>query len=149
MMQIQKSIESDPIDFSVGKVGPTHLAVEYSDGNSIEWISAGPENGNLSDGIGSTGNNIRSTDAPSKNSYYGRVSPPAGQTVDQYWATLKQASSTYPGNVDYDTFPALSNSYNSNSFVAGIVSATGGNTTLNFSNFVGGSKPLPPANFGY
>jgi hypothetical protein len=38
-------------------------------------------------------------------------------------------------------------SYNSNSYVRGLIDATGGVTTVNLSSFVGGDKPVPASKF--
>lgn len=49
----------------------------------------------------------------------------------------------------YDLFPAISNGYNSNSYISGLLNATGGVSSMDLSGFVGGGKPLPKGYFGY
>ena len=139
----------------VGKAGPYHTAIEYDDGTGVQWISAGPEGRtsegfeSLVGGIGSETNGVRATDRPALNITLGEVSPPNGASAGAYFNTLKSAASAYCNCVDYDLFPAISNSYNSNSYVSGLIQATGGSTTVDLSKYVGGGKPLPKSYFGY
>jgi RHS repeat-associated protein len=139
----------------VGKVGPYHTALEYDDGTGVQWISAGPEGTSLEGfeklvgGVGNEVNGIRATDAPGLNKTLGVVTPPKGMSAGEYFNTLTTAAGNYSNSVDYDMFPGVSNSYNSNSYVSGLLSATGGASSVNMSGFVGGGKPLPKENFGY
>ena len=55
----------------------------------------------------------------------------------------------YQNNVDYDLFPGIMDSYNSNSYVSGLIKATGGTPSIDMSQFYGGGKPLPAKHFGY
>jgi hypothetical protein len=139
----------------VGRSGPYHTALEYDDGTGVQWISAGPEGmsaegfENLVGGVGNMVNGVRPSDAPSNNIVLGIVSPPQGMTPGEYFKVLTSAAGNYTKYVDYDMFPRISNSYNSNSYVAGIVNSTGGKTSIDMSVFVGGEKPLPRQHFGY
>ena len=139
----------------VGIFGPYHTAIEYDDGNGARWISGGPEGygfeghkylvGGIGDGI----NGIRPTDMPALNILIGEVQPPSGMSSGDYFNSLMSAANAYNSSIDYDLFPGISNSYNSNSYVAGLIQATGGASNVNLSDYVGGSKPLPKSNFGY
>lgn len=155
---------------------PTHLAIEYtnSDGSQTRWISSAPAEAdgsfsllegfvkNQSDiGVINTDDykpyNVyeslglpRSRDYPSQNTTFGKVEPPIGISVDEYFQQLVDAQQYYaiPERViDYDLLPSISDSYNSNSFVSGIIRATGGQPTISLNQFVGGDKPIPWWNF--
>jgi hypothetical protein len=139
----------------VGKVGPYHTAIEYDDGTGVQWVSAGPE-GRITEGferlvggVGNEVNGVRATDRPALNVTLGEVVPPQGVSAGEYFNTLTNAASVYCNCADYDLFPAISNSYNSNSYVSGLIQATGGSTTVDLSGYVGGDKPLPGNYFGY
>ncbi|ALU44081.1 SpvB/TcaC N-terminal domain-containing protein [Pseudoalteromonas rubra] len=127
-----------------------HLAIEYTGENGAEWISAGPE-GLTIEGAqllvsGQTAQ--RPTDMPSENFTVGEVIAPEGMTNAEYFNQLKSAQLIYCNCVDYDLFPGIMNSYNSNSFVSGIIQATGGTPTVDLSFYYGGGKPLPGKYFG-
>ena len=120
-----------------------HLAIEYvpEAGNS-EALSAGPDG----DRLFSRPN--RPSDLDAGNNYtVAAIDPPEGMTVEAYFKVLKKADATYCDCVDYDLFPALGDSYNSNSYVRGILEATGGSTTVDFYDYYGGTKPLPERYF--
>jgi RHS repeat-associated protein len=131
----------------VGVLGPDHLAIEYvpTDGSGASWVSAGPEDGLLVSGV----DGARPTDIPSNNFTVGVITPPPGASVSQYYQSILSADSTYCDCVDYDLFPGVADSYNSNSYIHGLINATGGSVSVDLNNFVGGSKPLPPLYFGY
>ena len=137
----------------VNGAGPYHLAIEYrsAGGGVVRWISAGPEgypdNETLADGVGTLFNGVRPTDAPSVNETIGIANPPAGMSNDEYFAVLINASNNYDGQLDYDLFPEVGDSYNSNSYVSGIISATGGSTNVDLCGYVGGCKPVPSEYF--
>jgi hypothetical protein len=117
-------------------------------------------------GVGNLANGVRPTDAPSRNIALGRVIPPAGLSADEYFNRLKAAVAYYqsiaagtqpmtgqgadsaPPVVDYDLIPGIGNGYNSNSFLHGLLDATGGTTTIDMNDFIGGEKPLPAFYFG-
>jgi hypothetical protein len=134
-------------------VGPLHTAIEYvPEKGDRQWISAGPSGGRLvskvgmSDGSGNpTGD--RTTDDPNKNITVGRLTPPEGMTDAEYWGVIKALDEAYRDGVDYDTFPEIQDSYNSNSYARGILDASGGTYTAPFDDYVGGRSPLPTRNF--
>jgi len=115
----------------VGKVGPYHTALEYHDGTLPQWISAGPQGKSvegferLVGGVGTERNLVRISDAPKRNRTLGIVTPPKGMTTNGYFNVLIEAAGNYTNSVDYDLFPGISNSYNSNSYVSGLLNATG------------------------
>lgn len=139
----------------VGRVGPYHTALEYDDGTGVQWISAGSEGVTLEGldrlvgGVGNELNGIRAADRPTLNKTLGVIIPPVGVSVDEYFNRLKIAVGNYNNRLDYDLFPSISDGYNSNSYLSGLLNATGGQSSVDMSDFVGGGKPLPKQNFGY
>ena len=135
--------------------GPIHSAIEYRDEYGAFWISAGPEGWSaegfqfLVGGVGSYVNGVRPTDAPENNSALAEVQPPPGLSAKEYFERLSAGADNYCNCADYDLFPSLGDGYNSNSYAIGLIEATGGNPAYDTSGLVGGSKPLPPAYFGY
>ncbi|MBI5138043.1 MAG: hypothetical protein HZA24_12005 [Nitrospirae bacterium] len=123
-------------------IGPYHLAGEHvGEDGTVQWVSARPDNywfGRLQGNVNET------RDRPEQNTTLGLVVPPAGMTDVQYIEVLKATNNTYPDNVDYDLFPGIGNGYNSNSYIHGILNATGGRASVDLNDFVGGSSPLPP-----
>lgn len=79
----------------------------------------------------------------------GVITPPSGVSASAYYQTILSADSAYCDCIDYDLFPEIADSYNSNSFVHGLIGATGGSVSVDLNSYVGGSTPLPPAYFGY
>jgi RHS repeat-associated protein len=134
-------------------IGPVHLALEYDNGVGVTWISAGPPEGRLDfglfgdpvvSGVGTLDNPVRQTDRPEFNTTIGTVSPPVGASPGEYFNSLTAAAASFCGCVDYALFPSNAfDGYNSNSFIAGIVQATGGIPSVPFSRFVGGQLPIP------
>jgi hypothetical protein len=122
-------------------VGPYHLAGEYvGEDGTVQWVSARPDNfwfGRLQGNVNET------RDRPEQNTTLGLVVPPAGMTDTQYIEVLKATNNAYPDNMDYDLFPEIGNGYNSNSYIHGILNATGGRASVDLNDFVGGSSPLP------
>ena len=110
-------------------------------------LSAGPEDGKLVAGVGTPKNGVRATDAPSKNKVLGKIKPPSNMTNDQYFKELVIATGNYGNNIDYDLFPGIMNSYNSNGFIRGIIEFTGGTPSADLNNFVGGNDPVPTSCF--
>ncbi len=151
--EVSKQPELTVTGHSVLGVGPTHTAIQYTPQNGqTEWISAGPDGGRLQSGVGALDNSNkpigqRPTDAPQKNIRLGRITPPQGMRAAEYWKRLKLLDSRYGDNVDYDLFPEIQNSYNSNSYTRGLIEASGGTSTVPFDHLVGGASPLPPQNF--
>ena len=76
-----------------------------------------------------------------------KVKLPPGVTVKQYMQSLLSADRLYCDCVDYDLFPGVANSYNSNSYVRGILKHTGGSTSVDLDRFIGGNDPLPSSYF--
>ncbi|PIR24717.1 MAG: hypothetical protein COX62_08630 [Deltaproteobacteria bacterium CG_4_10_14_0_2_um_filter_43_8] len=127
---------------NVGGIGPMHMAIEYTDeAGKTSTLSAGPEGGKL------VSEPNRASDAPEKNSTIGRVTPPEGVTTNDYINELRRADGKYCDCADYDLFPGVSDSYNSNSYVRGLIEATGGKASVNFGNYYGGNDPLPERYF--
>ena len=139
----------------VGGVGPWHTAIEYQDELGTYWISAGPEGFRpegyeaLVGGVGTYGNGQRPGDLPERNTTLGEVQPPDGVGSDAYFEQLRRGTELYCDCADYDLFPAIGGGYNSNSFVRGLIDATGGRSDFDFSRVVGGERPLPQEYFGY
>ena len=69
-------------------------------------------------------------------------------SAGSYFTHLQQADYRYCDCLDYDLFPGIMNSFNSNSYVHGLINATGGTTSVDFNRYVGGPKPVPPQYFG-
>jgi hypothetical protein len=80
----------------------------------------------------------------------GTVMPPDGSSPGAYFAALLAADSRYCDCLDYDLFPGAlpGDGYNSNSYVAGLIEATGGSTVVDLGRFYGGGTPLPTSSFG-
>lgn len=84
------------------------------------------------------------------------VTPPNGQTTSSYANILINAANRYPNNYFYYSVPSIPSGYlptglyNSNSFVSGILSATGGTVQFyNFGNYQapGYRNPIPSYGF--
>lgn len=130
-------------------VGPAHTAIEYvpKEGEP-QWISAGSEHGQLVSGVGGKDYpEVRSRDRSDNMSTVGRITPPKGMTNADQWEILKSLDSYYKDNVDYDTWPELQDSYNSNSYTRGLLDAGGATYTVPFDEYVGGASPLPAQHF--
>lgn len=129
---------------SVGVAGPRHLAIEFKGEQGTQVISAGPEDGQLKSGQ----DGERPTDAPNKNFTVGTVEPPQGVSSKDYFSRLQSADRSYCDCVNYDLVPELGGGgLNSNGYVFGIIQATGGSASIDFRNYVGGSKPVPASYF--
>ncbi len=127
---------------NVGGVGPVHTAIEYTDANGeTVTFSAGPDGGLLVSDLN------RSSDAPANNFTVDLVTLPKGATAQSYVNSLRQADSAYCDCVDYDLFPGVVDSFNSNSYVRGLLNATGGRTSVNLGDYYGGNDPLPRHHF--
>lgn len=130
---------------NVGGVGPVHTAIEYtSPDGTVTVLSAGPRDGLLYSEVDANG---YGNDAPSDNFTVDVVNLPKNTTASQYVRRLIAADSNYGDNVDYDFFPEIQDSHNSNSYVSGLLKATGGSTNTNLGNYYGGGSPLPSCNF--
>jgi RHS repeat-associated protein len=131
----------------VGKAFAVHLGISRH--GSSDAIGAEP------DGFGAEGaswlkaefpRSEDDTSNPYGNVVLGEVVPPEGMTTTEYFDLLE--SHVNYSQVDYDYFPGISDGYNSNSFVRGVIEATGGSSSIDLSNFVGGGKPVPKSAFG-
>jgi hypothetical protein len=88
-------------------------------------------------------------DAPVNNITLATVRPPAGMSAGEYWGALLTASSACCSGLDYALFPtSFFDGYNSNSFLVGLIQATGGTPSAPLSGFVGGGHPIPPTYYG-
>jgi hypothetical protein len=124
--------------------GPIHTAIEYTSAYTpTTTISAGPE--------GATpylvSRRNRPSDHAALNMVVGTVSDPLNSVAESYFTELLVADANYDDDLWYAAFPAAPGTYNSNSYVRGLIDATGGVTTANLSAFVGGSKPVPASKF--
>lgn len=120
-----------------------HLAIEYNG----RTLSAGPEAGMNLGLLVLVPELNRPSDRPRNNITFGIVTPPEGVSNREYFDILVNATLRCCNNADYDAFPELSSNgsgYNSNSFVSGIVSNTGGTINLQVNkNTPGFDTPLP------
>ena len=106
-------------------------------------ISAGPE-GSLPYLVSRVN---RPTDNAALNMVLGTVNDPQSPSAEAYFAELLMADANYDDDLRYALFPVGSLSYNSNSYVRGLIDATGGVTTVNLASLVGGDKPVPASKF--
>lgn len=124
--------------------GPYHTAIEYVNSNSkSSWLSAGPVGASREGLVSLVGAPNRPSDRPENNTVFGKVTPPQGMTTSDYFEVLKDKDAFYCDCADYDLFPGLSNGYNSNSYVNSILKSTGGTSTVNLDDFIGGGKIIP------
>jgi hypothetical protein len=128
----------------VGDVGPYHLAAEYRPAaGEPTWTSGHmPEGGTpvLSDLFADpiTSGLNHPADAPVNNITIATVAPPPGMSAGDYWNSLLAASSACCGDLDYALFPSrFFDGYNSNSFLVGLIEATGGTPSVPLSGFGG------------
>ncbi|MEN8723585.1 MAG: hypothetical protein ABF335_11950 [Alphaproteobacteria bacterium] len=143
----------------VGGAGPYHTAIEYTpDTGEPSTFSAAPdlnkgedyENGTLEKKgiLGNLQSNIgREEDSPEINKILGTVQLPEGINAEEYLQNLRQADEAYCDCVDYDFFPEFGDSHNSNSYIRGILEATGAKANIDWDGFVGGRRPVPPEYF--
>ena len=132
----------------VGFTGPTHMAVEYTDtqGTSVT-LSAGPINSKLVSKVDRAG------DEPWNNQTLSTVSSNLLLPASVNFANMRLFDLRYDDDLPYHALPALTPfvfpiRYNSNGFVAGLVSkANSSPDTINFSNYDGGHRPVPANEF--
>ena len=125
-------------------LGPIHTAVEYTSvARPTTTLSAGPE-GTLPYLVSRVN---RPTDAAALNMVLGTVNDPQSLSGDVYFAELLLADANYADDLRYALFPVAPGAYNSNSYVRGLIDATGGVTTANLASFVGGNQPVPASKF--
>lgn len=133
----------------VGKAGPVHLAINWG-AEGRQALGAGAHGLTLEGAEQLQAEFPRSEDNPNNafgNVLLAEIVPPDGIAPTEYINLLTYYADTYSPQ-DYDLFPGISDGYNSNSFVRGLIESTGGATTVDFSNFVGGGKPVPKSAFG-
>jgi hypothetical protein len=124
--------------------GPIHSAVEYTSVYTpVTTISAGPE-GVLPYLVSRVN---RPSDIAALNMVLGTVSDPQNPSAEAYFAELLGADARYGDDLWYKAIPVLPGQYNSNSYVRGIIDATGGIPTINLSILVGGGRPVPMSSF--
>lgn len=134
----QRSVRNNPQFNNVDK-----------DGNRYVVISAGPDSNRL------VSSPNRSSDlGPQEGSTQFAI--PKGKSESQYFNDVARADAAYNDKLDYDLFPAregqgsafvADDGYNSNSFVSGLLGATGVNTPKIDANLPGLNKPVPPQCF--
>ena len=125
-------------------LGPIHTAIEYTSVyRPTTTVSAGPE-GTLPYLVSRPN---RPSDTSALNMVLGTVNDPQSASGEAYFAELLLADANYDDDLRYALFPVASASYNSNSYVRGLIDATGGVTTVNLSSLVGGDKPVPASKF--
>ncbi len=125
-------------------IGPVHTAIEYtSTVRPTTTISAGPE------GVGPylVSRVNRPSDSSALNMVLGTVSDPGNPAAESYFAELLLADTNYDDDLWYAAFPVAGSTYNSNSYVRGLIDATGGTATVNLAALVGGDKPVPAVKF--
>ena len=125
-------------------LGPIHTAIEYTSVyRPTTTLSAGPE-GTLPYLVSRPN---RPSDTSALNMVLGTVNDPQSPSGEAYFAELLLADANYDDDLRYALFPTAAGSYNSNSYVRGLIDATGGVTTVNLASFVGGDRPVPASKF--
>jgi hypothetical protein len=125
-------------------LGPIHTAIEYtSESMPTTTISAGPE-GALPYLVSRLN---RPSDNAALNMVLGTVNDPMNPVAESYFAELLVADRKYADDLWYAAFPVVPATYNSNSYVRGLIDATGGMTTATLAAYVGGNKPVPANKF--
>jgi hypothetical protein len=128
------------------RVGPVHTALEYSypEGTPLghlgpQLLSAGPKSGWL---VFS-----RNRRSDRSNYVYGKVTSSRHSRAQTHFDELRQAAENYDDDLEYALFPEGRTGYNSNSFTAGLLAATEGQSLWPMTSFVGGGKPVPVTEF--
>ena len=125
-------------------LGPIHTAIEYTSAvTPTTTLSAGPE-GTLPYLVSRPN---RPSDNAALNMVLGTVNDPQSPSAEAYFAELLLADANYDDDLQYAAFPVVSGTYNSNSYVRGLIDATGGVSTANLASLVGGSQPVPASKF--
>ena len=112
-----------------------------SDGRRYATIGAGPIDGLLVSGI----NRPRDIQLW-RNNYSDFCELPSGQSEDDVIDQLFDSVDNYDNSVDYDFFPSMQDGHNSNSFVRGLMNATGLRGKLPIST-EGAYQPVPQEEF--
>ncbi len=82
------------------------------------------------------------------NVYSEQINPPAGMSEDDFIRLLFAAVARYANNLDYELFPlSITDGYNSNSFVSGLLGFLLGNAPAQPPDTPGYGKPVPPGHF--
>ena len=119
-----------------------HLAVEYNTTSVRSTLSAAPtllghlksEPDRVEDMIG--------------NIILGTVVSSQDLGPNLHYTAMLIKDSIYDDDLNYDLFPeAGTDGYNSNSYVHGLVNASQSSTAVNFSDYIGGNKPVPNNEF--
>jgi len=128
---------------------PFHTAIEYRDPISYEYTTISAEcdttecafTGLLVSDLG------RDTDEPQHNLTLGAVTSAEAPSV--YFLKLLLHNSYYRDCLDYDAIPdgLPGTGYNSNSYTAGIILATGGLSEYDLTLITGGETPVPSIYF--
>jgi hypothetical protein len=125
-------------------VGPIHTALEYTSAvRATTVISAGPKG--IAPNLVSDLN--RPSDLAPLNMTLGTVSDPGNPVAASYFLELLAADANYDDDLPYSAVPLLPGVYNSNSYVGGIMNATGGVPTIDMNAFVGGGRAVPISEF--
>ena len=122
--------------------GPYHTVLEYR-GSTISAFDS--DSRALYDGLLVSQRNW-SRDRPALTTRLGYVDGPLAALF--YWSSLVAADRGYDDDLPYDAFPSIGfGGWNSNSFIAGIIRATAGTSTVPMATFVGGERPVPNGEF--
>lgn len=129
------------------------LFVRRSDGSYALSLGAGPSLGPLGGTLIAAFNRENDIDIhPAAQRH--TLTKPAGYADSRAWANaLISRSAGYGDNLGYDFFPETTGNHNSNSFVAGLLNATGTTVANPATIFAGGdypgyATPVPTAAFG-
>lgn len=119
-----------------------HLAIEYRDeNNNVETLSAFPKG--FFENLESELNRSEDRD-PGNNFMVGVLPPPENVAPGDCFRTLQDVDDQYNDLAPYDLSPYFDRgAYNSNSYVRGLIEATGGRTAVDFDAYYGDSRPLP------
>ena len=121
-----------------------------ANGRRFATLGAGPEGGRLVSNIN------RDTDRVAHQGGHVVNRPNDCANEDTYIDRLFTSDANYPDNLDYDLFPAnpgnrrllvADDGFNSNSYVAGLLGATGGTVARPTVNVPGWNRPVPAASF--
>jgi hypothetical protein len=120
--------------------------VTFSGGPNYQGTAGSPFLGSLEGNIDNRPSDLASNSA---NGTIGFVALPDGTSPDQYISSLIQSTVNYNGNQeDYSLVPSPPYTYNSNSYINGLMQANGGTMNVNTNwRYIGSNSPVPPADF--
>ena len=120
---------------------PAHTAIEYTSAFvGAYWVSAFAEFGPLPKLVA---HERDPADSPRLMVTLGQVQEP-GNPNSVYFVEVVAGARIYDDNLCYALDPPPGGScYNSNGFIRGLVTATGGIPTIDLSIFPGGDNPVP------